>query len=73
MFCIMKMEEYIESKLSGISRTGCQKYGASMCVCVCVCVCACVCMCVSAYVLSPYRLLVTEQNNKCNARDQVRD
>ena len=71
----MKMKEYIESELSGISRTGCQKYGAcvSMCVCGCMCVCACVCMCVSAYVLSLYRILVTEQSNKCNAGDQVRD
>ena len=30
-------------------------------------------MCVSADVLSLYRILVTEQSNKCNARDQVRD
>ena len=48
-----------------------------MCVCVCVClcvsVCVCVCVCVCVYFLSPLRLLLTEQKNKCNARDQVSD
>ena len=33
--------------------------------------CACVCVCV--YFLSQYRLLLTEQNNKYNARDQAGD
>ena len=70
MFCSMKMEEYIESELSAISRTSCQKYGTCVCVCVCVC---CVCMCVSVSFLSPHLLLVTEQKNKCNARYQVSD
>ena len=42
---------------------------------MCVCVCACVCV----YFLSPtelvelVELLLTEQNNKCDARVQVRD
>ena len=71
MFCSMKMGEYIESELSAISHTGCQKYGAFVCVCVCVCVCVRARARVSF--LSPYMLLVTEQNNKCNARDQVND
>ena len=44
---------------------------ATSCACVCVCVCMCVCVCV--YFLSPSRLLLTEQNNKCNARVQVSD
>ena len=51
----------------------------SVCVCVwCVCgvwcvVCVCVCVCVCVHFLSPLRLLLTEQNNKCNARVQVSD
>ena len=39
----------------------------SFCACVCVCVCVCV------YFLLQQRLLLTKQNNKCNARDQVSD
>ena len=49
---------------------------SSVCVCVCVCVCACVCVrvwCVRVYFIPPKRLLLTEQNNKCNARDQASD
>ena len=48
-----------------------------MCVFVCVCVCVCVCACVGGWVwvcvyfLSPLRLLLTEKDNKCNARAQV--
>ena len=42
-------------------------------VCVCVCVCARVCVCVCVYFLPSLRLLLTEQNNKCNARDQASD
>ena len=38
-----------------------------VCVCVCVCVCLCVCVCVCAhahvYILSPWRFVLTEQNN----------
>ena len=70
------MEEHIESELSAISRTGCRKYGACVCgVCACVCVFVCVCVYVRVCVsfLSPHLLLVTEQINKCNARDQVSD
>ena len=40
---------------------------ASMYVCVCAYVCVCV------YFLSPLRLLLTEQNSKCNPRDQICD
>ena len=40
-----------------------------VCVCVCVCVCMYVCMCI--YFLPPERLLLTEQNSKCHARDQA--
>ena len=35
----------------------------SLCLCVCVCV----------YFLLSYRLLLIEQNSKCNVRDQVSD
>ena len=34
-----------------------------------VCVCMYVCMCI--YFLPPERLLLTEQNSKCHARDQA--
>ena len=43
------------------------------CVGVRVCACVCVCVCVCVYFLPPSRLLLTEKNNKCNARDQARD
>ena len=57
---------------------------ACVCACVCVYVCVCgggcvvggcvlACVCVCAYFLPPLRLLLTEQSNKCNARDQASD
>ena len=33
----------------------------------------CVCVCVYIYFLSSLRLLLIEQNNKCNTRDQTSD
>ena len=40
---------------------------------VCVCVCVCVCLSPFTECLFPFTVLLTEQNNKLNARVQVSD
>ena len=54
-------------------RTITSSFLTCVCVCMCVCVCVCVCVYVCVYLLLSKRLLLTEQNNKSNAKDQICD
>ena len=60
------IEEILNGKLHFLcSATTIQNAQSSNAIGECICVCTCV------YFLSPSRLLLTKQNNKCNTRVQV--
>ena len=71
----MKKTFLLESESKNLTRNSnsssknYESYQFAYVVYVCVCVCVCVCV----YFLPLWGLLLTEQNNKCNARDQVSD